>query len=157
MVGCLALRAAFRRLPRAAFRAGGRVLRGYTFCLVAFRFMTVMRLFLVGQIFLAGCGATPVDAGGKAPEAESVRLLAKWKTPAEGGPKDRARAQKELEKRFPSIKAWQSFSHIPDVIVIELKPGTDPEVVAKWPKELWQTGFFHYVEPDGMFHAFPTR
>jgi len=25
VVGCLALRAAFRRLPRAAFRAGGRV------------------------------------------------------------------------------------------------------------------------------------
>ncbi len=119
--------------------------------------MTFIRLFLAGLIFLAGCGATPVDAGGTAPEAESVRLLAKWKTPAEGGPADRGQAQKGLEERFASIKSWQLFSHIPHVVIIDLEPGTDPGVVASVSKQLLQTGFFHYVEPDETVHAFPQH
>lgn len=105
------------------------------------------------------CDPAPVAEHGYNDKTECVRLLAKWKTPQEGGPLNRDETRAKLQKRFPTIEGWQIFSHIPDVVVIELNPAiaAAPAAVEKIQAELLQTGFFHYVEPDSAVKALPGR
>jgi len=119
------------------------------------RLVVATSLFLAGSVLAAGCGAKPVADTGQTVQAEPMRLLAKWKTSQEGGPPDRDRAQNELRQRFPAIVGWQSFSYVPHVVVIELKPGADTAMDKKLIQQLLQTGWFHYVEPDTTVHVFP--